>query len=60
MSTEFPTACSPPAIRLHESCRQDGTAKKGTLANLSRLPDEPIEAVRLVLEGAAVIAKNLD
>jgi hypothetical protein len=39
---------------LRRSYRDGGKVRKETLANLSHLPDEAIEAVRLVLAGAAV------
>src|SRR5690348_7098927 len=40
---------------LRRSYRDGGKVRKETLANLSHLPDEAIEAVRLVLAGAAVV-----
>jgi Transposase DDE domain len=40
---------------LRRSYRDGGKVRKETLANLSHLPDEAIEAVRLVLAGRAVI-----
>jgi hypothetical protein len=40
---------------LRRSYREAGKVKKETLANLSRLPDAAIEAVRLVLAGRTVI-----
>ncbi len=46
---------SPPAVLLRESYRQDGRVKKRTLANLSKLPDAAIEAVRRVLHGEHLV-----
>jgi hypothetical protein len=40
---------------LRRSYREAGKVRKETLANLSHLPDEAIEAVRLVLAGKTVI-----
>jgi Transposase DDE domain len=40
---------------LRRSYRQDGKVKKQTLANLSHLPDEAIDAVRRVLRGETLI-----
>ena len=40
---------------LRRSYRDGGKVRKETLANLSHLPDEAIEAVRLVLAGATVV-----
>jgi hypothetical protein len=46
-----PNRNSPPAVLLRESYREDGKVKKRTLANLSRLPGELIDAVRAALKG---------
>jgi transposase len=46
-----PNRNSPPAILLRESWREGGKTRKRTLANLSKLPHEAIEAVRQVLAG---------
>ena len=46
-----PNRGSPPAVLLRESYREDGKVKKRTLANLSSLPAEQIEAIRAVLRG---------
>jgi hypothetical protein len=45
---------------LRRSYRDGGKVRKETLANLSHLPDAAIEAVRLVLAGAAVIDAGAD
>ena len=46
-----PNRGSPPAVLLRESYREDGKVKKRTLANLSSLPADQIEAIRAVLRG---------
>jgi len=46
-----PNRGSPPAILLRESYREDGKARKRTLANLSDWPAERIEQLRAVLRG---------
>jgi len=47
----IPNRGSPPAVLLRESYREDGKVKKRTLANLSGLPADQIEAIRAVLRG---------
>ncbi len=49
-----PNRNSPPAFLLRESYRQNGKVKKRTLANLSKLPKEIIERIRLALAGPVV------
>jgi Transposase DDE domain len=51
-----PNRDSPPAILLRESYRQHGKVKKRTLANLSCLPAEVIEGLKLLLRGAVAVA----
>ena len=41
---------------LRESWRENGKTKKRTVANLSSLPDETVEAVRAALKGEVVPA----
>jgi hypothetical protein len=43
---------------LRRSVREGGKVRKETLANLSHLPEEAIEAVRLVLAGEQVVAAD--
>jgi hypothetical protein len=43
------------AVLLRRSYRQDGKVKKETLANLSHLPVEAIEAIRAVLRGETLM-----
>src|SRR5258707_15569219 len=40
---------------LRRSYRDGGKVRKETLANLSHLPDEAVDAVRLVLSGKSVV-----
>ncbi len=49
-----PNRSSGPAYLLCESCRVGNRVRKRTLANLSALSDEQIEAMRAVLAGVAV------
>src|SRR5258708_3656639 len=46
-----PNRNSPPAILLRESFRQDGKVKTRTLANISHLGSQQIQALRLALTG---------
>jgi transposase len=46
-----PNRNSPPAVLLRESYRKNGQVKKRTLANLSKLPKEILELIRLALAG---------
>jgi len=51
----IPNRDSPPAYLLRESYREDGKVKNRTLANLSSLPIEQIEAIRRVLKGERLV-----
>lgn len=51
----IPNRSSPPAILLRESYREDGKVKSRTLANLSKLPPEAIQALRLILKGEKLV-----
>jgi transposase len=44
------------AVLLRRSFRQDGKVKKETLANLSHLPPEAIDAIRRVLAGETLVS----
>jgi hypothetical protein len=51
-----PNRGSPPAVLLRESYRDErGRSQKRTLANLSKLPADVIEALRALLKGGTVI-----
>jgi transposase len=50
---KVPNRKSPPAILLRESYRQGGKVKSRTLANLTHLPSQQIEALRSALAGSA-------
>lgn len=51
-----PNRDSPPAVLLRESYRDEqGRAQKRTLANLSKLPRDVIEALKALLKGGTVI-----
>ena len=54
-----PNRNSPPAVLLRQSYREDGKVRKRTLANLSKLPDDAIEGLRILLKGGTAIA-NLE
>jgi hypothetical protein len=51
-----PNRNSPPAILLREGYREGGKVKKRTLANLSKLPPEAIEALKRVLAGETLVS----
>jgi len=51
-----PNRDSPPAVLLRESYRDEqGRSQKRTLANLSKLPGDVVEALKAFLKGATVI-----
>jgi transposase len=52
---KVPNRNSRPAYLLRESFREGGKVKNRTLANLSSLPDEQIEAISRVLKGEKVV-----
>lgn len=51
-----PNRSSPPAVLLREGYREGGKVKKRTLANLSKLPPEAIEALKRVLAGETLVS----
>lgn len=51
-----PNRNSPPAVLLRESYREDGKVRKRTLANLSCMPDEIIEGLKVLLRGGVAVA----
>ena len=52
---KVPNRNSPPAVLLRESYREGKKVKKRTLANLSKLPDEVVDNLRLSLKGSSVV-----
>ncbi|MGC9504023.1 IS1634 family transposase [Baaleninema sp.] len=50
-----PNRNSPPAVLLRESYREGNKVRKRTLANLSKLPSETIENLRIVLKGGVAV-----
>lgn len=55
-----PNRNSPPCALIRESYRDAGKVHKRTLANISHLPDETIEQIRLLLKGGKVIENSDD
>jgi transposase len=51
----IPNRNSPPAVLLRESYREGNKVRKKTLANLSKLPDEVIDNLRIVLKGGVAV-----
>ena len=47
-----PNRNSPPAILLRESYRENGKVKSRTVANISHLPPQKIQAIKLALSGS--------
>jgi hypothetical protein len=50
-----PNRDSPPAVLLRESYREDGKVRKRTLANLSCLPADVIEGLKVLLRGGVAV-----
>ena len=50
-----PNRNSPHAVLLRESYREGNKVRKRTLANLSKLPDEVIDNLRIVLKGGVAV-----
>lgn len=55
---EIPNRKSPPAILLRETYREGGKVKARTLANLSKLPPDCIEALRRILKGEKLMSPD--
>jgi hypothetical protein len=55
-----PNRGSPPAVLLRESYREGGKVKNRTLANLSRWPEDKVDALAAVLKGALSTASLQD
>ncbi len=54
----IPNRSSPPAILLREGYREGGQVKTRTLANLSKLPEAAVAALRRVLKGDTLITAD--
>jgi hypothetical protein len=52
-----PNRNSPPAVLLRQSYREGGKVRKRTLANLSKLPDDAVEGLKILLKGGTAIDK---
>jgi hypothetical protein len=50
-----PNRNSPPAVLLRQSYREGGKVRKRTLANLSKLPTEAVEGLKILLKGGTAI-----
>ena len=50
-----PNRNSPPAVLLRESYREGKKVRKRTLANLSKLPDEAVDGLKIFLKGGKAI-----
>ena len=50
-----PNRNSPPAVPLRESFREGGKVRKRTLANLSKLPGEVVDGLRILLKGGVAL-----
>ena len=51
----IPNRNSPPAVLLRESYREDGKVRKRTLANLSKLPSETVDDLKILLKGGQAV-----
>ena len=51
----IPNRNSPPAVLLRESFREEGKIRKRTLANLSCLPSDVIEGLKVLLRGGVAL-----
>ncbi len=52
----IPKRNSSPAVLLRESYRVGGNVRKRTLANLSKLPMEQVDAIRRILKGDKLVS----
>ena len=51
----IPNRNSPPAVLLRESYREGGKVRKRTLANLSKLPTETVDDLKILLKGGKAV-----
>ena len=54
----IPNRNSPPAVLLRESYREGKKVRKRTLANLSKLPNDVVDNMQLVLKGSQAVNKE--
>ena len=52
----IPNRNSTPAVLLRESYRVGGNVRKRTLANLSKLPMDAVDAIRRILKGEKLVS----
>ncbi|CDN11927.1 Mobile element protein [Richelia intracellularis] len=55
----IPNRNSPPAVLLRESYPEEGKVRKGNLPNLSKLPSETLDHLKILLKGGKVL-ENLE
>lgn len=53
-----PNRTSPPAVLMRESWRENGKVRKRTVANLTGLPDEVVDALQAALKGTSIPASE--
>ncbi|CDN11959.1 Mobile element protein [Richelia intracellularis] len=51
----IPNRNSPPAVLLRESYPEEGKVRKGNLPNLSKLPSEKLDHLKILLKGGKVL-----
>ena len=51
----IPNRNSPPAVLLRESYREDGKVRKGNLTNVSKLPSETVDDLKILLKGGKAV-----
>ncbi|CDN16119.1 Mobile element protein [Richelia intracellularis] len=51
----IPNRNSPTAVLLSKSYREDGKSRKPTLANVSKLPSETVDELKILLKGGQAV-----
>ena len=51
----IPNRNSPPAVLLRESYPEEGKVRKGNLPNLSKLPSETLDHLKILLKGGKAV-----
>ena len=54
----IPNRNSKPAVLLRESYRVGGNVRKRTLANLSKLPMDAVDAIKRILKGEKLVSRS--